>query len=235
MKLGILETGRPPEHLQSRFADYPTMTREMLDVAGAQLEYQRYAALDGELPADVSECDAWLLTGSKFAAYESDQWIADLKDFVRHAFDVGTPLLGICFGHQLMAAALGGEVRKSEKGWGVGVHRYELNDAPAWLGEHPDTLAIQAFHQDQVTLVPPDATVLARSDFCEVAALGYGDQALSVQAHPEFHADYTRELLELRRDIIGDERVDPALDDLEASLDSPFVARWFNGVLARAR
>jgi len=152
----------------------------MLDVAGAQLEYQRYAALDGELPADVSECDAWLLTGSKFAAYESDQWIADLKDFVRHAFDVGAPLLGICFGHQLMAAALGGEVRKSEKGWGVGVHRYELNDAPAWLGEHPDTLAIQAFHQDQVTVVPPDATVLARSDFCEVAALGYGDQALSV-------------------------------------------------------
>ncbi len=230
MQLGILETGRPPEDLQGRFEDYPGMMRTMLGAVGASCEYRHYAALDGELPGASGECDAWLITGSRFAAYDPDPWIAELKGFVRAAYESGAPMLGVCFGHQIMAAALGGRVEKSDKGWGVGVHRYTLDAVPEWLPDAPESLSIQAFHQDQVVVVPPDATVLAHSDFCEVAALGYGDQALSVQAHPEFRADYTGALLGTRRELIGDERVDAALATLEDPLDSPFVARWFSGL-----
>ncbi|MEM6988796.1 MAG: GMP synthase, partial [Pseudomonadota bacterium] len=67
MIVGLLETGRPPEHLQSRFEDYPDMMRSMLSPHSGALEYRRYAALDGELPPSVEVCDAWLITGSKFA------------------------------------------------------------------------------------------------------------------------------------------------------------------------
>ncbi|MEM9603380.1 MAG: gamma-glutamyl-gamma-aminobutyrate hydrolase family protein [Pseudomonadota bacterium] len=234
LRVGILETGRPPPHLQGAYDSYPDMMVQMLGPHDRELVFTQYAALDGELPASVEVCDAWLITGSKFAAYDPDPWVAALKGFVRQAFERGRPMLGICFGHQIMAAALGGEVKLADAGWGVGVHRYTLDAAPAWLGETPATLAIQAFHQDQVVTVPPGATVLAHSDFCPVAALGYGTQALSVQAHPEFTADYVSELLRFRRELIGAERVDAALDGIGAPLDSDLIARWFAGV-ARGR
>lgn len=233
MKLGILEAGRPPEPLRERYIDYPTMVSTLLESQDDALAFRRYAALDGELPTSLSECDAWLITGSKYAAYDPDPWIAELKAFVRSAFDAQQPMLGICFGHQVMAAALGGEVRLADAGWGVGVHDYRLDVPPAWAVRAPRSLAIQAFHQDQVVAVPDAAEVVASSDFCPIAALQYGSQALSVQAHPEFQADYTRELLQFRRDLVGADRADLALRHIEDPLDCDFVAKWFVGLLQR--
>ncbi|MCW5605758.1 MAG: type 1 glutamine amidotransferase, partial [Burkholderiales bacterium] len=113
--------------------------------------------------------------------------------FLRQAIARDVPVVGICFGHQILAEAMGGKVVKSERGWGCGVHRYSLSDG----GE----MAIAAMHQDQVIQVPPDAAVIASSEFCPVAGLDYGGRALSFQPHPEFADAFVRDLVASRREF----------------------------------
>ena len=224
--LGILETGRPPENLAKDHANYADMFASMVKAtAPDHWDYRFYAVLDGELPQNPSECDAYLITGSKFGAYEDIDWIHGLKDFIRRAYDAGSAMVGICFGHQILAQSLGGRVVKSDKGWGVGVHHYQwTKDKPAWLDETAleasEDFAIVAFHQDQIVDLPFDARVLATSDFCPYAALAYKDQAISFQGHPEFSVDYEEVLIEDRREaVLGDQVADKAAESLAQPID----------------
>ena len=141
-------------------------------------------------------------------------------------------LVGICFGHQLIAQALGGRVELSTQGWGVGVHTYDVNPGFGFPGE-PRQIAMQAFHQDQIVELPPDAEVVASSAFCPIAMLQYGTQVRTVQAHPEFDAGFTRYLLELRRgQAIPEAVADLAEPTLDAPTDAHAVARWLADCLA---
>jgi GMP synthase-like glutamine amidotransferase len=206
LRVGILETGRPPEELGGQYGDYPEMVRKWL--APLEAEFTSYAVLDGEMPDGPESCDLWVITGSKYAVYESHPWIAPLEAFVRSVRDAGRKMIGICFGHQIIAQALGGAVRKSGKGWGLGVHEYATDDWPDELGEKPEKIAIQSYHQDQVEALPEGAKRIATSDFCENAALWYPGFALTVQGHPEFSTPYVNVLLDLRRgSILSDEDV----------------------------
>lgn len=224
--IGILETGRPPEPLANEHGSYPTMIAELIKAtAPANWTYRSYAALDGDLPASATECDAWLISGSKFGAYEDLEWIHALEEFLRRAFAISVPIVGICFGHQILAQALGGTVAKSGKGWGLGSSSYDWTDPkPDWLAKTPladhENFVIQALHQDQVIDIPKEATIIAKSDFCPAAALTYGDQALSFQGHPEFSADFVADLIEVRRGTVWDDDIaDKALKTLKAPLN----------------
>ncbi|MFV2002330.1 MAG: type 1 glutamine amidotransferase, partial [Paracoccaceae bacterium] len=155
----------------------------------------------------------WVITGSKFSAYENHRWIAKLEDFIRACRDGGHKMIGICFGHQMIAQALGGSVVKSDKGWGLGVHRYSTSRWPDALAPAPADLRLQAFHQDQVSRTPPGAITIANSDFCENAALWYPGFALTVQGHPEMPKSYARALLDLRRELFGEISADAAMKD----------------------
>ena len=200
--IGILETGRPPEELIAEHGDYPAMV--MSWIGQAEGDYRLFAALDGMLPQSPSEADLWVITGSRFGAYEDHAWIAPLERFIRACRDAGRPMMGICFGHQIIAQALGGVVRKSAKGWGLGIHDYAPVNWPDALGPAPETLAIQAFHQDQVEELPAGAERIAQSAFCENAALWYPGFALTVQGHPEFATPFARALLEARKGTVLD-------------------------------
>ncbi len=224
--LGILETGRPPEEMAAHFPTYVQMFTEMVSATAPQdWDYRAFTPMDGELPPSPTACDAWLITGSKFGAYEDHTWIHALIDFLRSAYDAKVPMVGICFGHQVLAQALGGRVAKSDKGWGVGTNRYSWTDnKPDWLAgtELADRadFAIQAFHQDQIIDLPPDAHVLAQSDFCPNAALAYGDQVVSFQGHPEFSAEFVGELIRVRREsMLGDAVADKAEAELHLPID----------------
>jgi GMP synthase-like glutamine amidotransferase len=192
MLIGILETGRVNETLIPRYGEYAPMFEAWLCRADPGFAYRAYATLDGEIPASPAECDAWLVTGSKHGVYDDLPWIDPLKAFLRASRAAGQPIIGICFGHQILAEALGGQAMKSAKGWGAGAHEYDVVRRPAWMAGAPDSFAIHAMHQDQVTAIPEDATVLAASPFCEFAMLAYGDpdapDAISIQPHPEFDA-----------------------------------------------
>lgn len=208
--VGILQTGRAAEALAARHGDYPDMMRQML--SGHGLSFRTYAVLDGDLPASPGDCEAWLITGSRHAVYEPWPWIPPLEDFIREIFAAGPPLVGICFGHQIIAQAMGGRVEKSAAGWGVGPMIYDWTDG--------GSVVINAWHQDQVIALPEQARRLASSDFCPNAILAYGDQALTYQAHPEFGPDFGRDLLGLRRDTLPDDvcaRADAAFASLTPS------------------
>ena len=231
MRLGILETGRPPEELASRFPTYAGMIEALLKEAAPDISVVTVPVLEGRLPERPDEQDGWVITGSKFGVYDDVPWIPPLEDFLRRSIDESVPVAGICFGHQVLARAMGAKVGKAEIGWRVGPHDYEILARPSWMADGgDDRFVINAMHQDQVQTVPPSASLIARSPFCPVAALAYGDRAISFQGHPEFDNDYERTLIEARRGSrIPPGRADPALAALEPggrARDAARVARW---------
>ena len=187
MHIGILVTGHVADELIEQFGDYPVMFQQLL--AGHDFTFSAYNVVDMEFPPDIHAADGWLLTGSKHGAYEDLPFIEPLKTFIRDAYAGPVPMVGICFGHQIIAQALGGRVAKYDGGWSVGATEYQMNG---------QSVRMNAWHQDQVIERPDDAQVIASSDFCENAALIYGDRAFSVQAHPEIRDDYLEGLLRVR-------------------------------------
>ena len=168
IKVGILETGNPPPPLQDRFGSYSAMVQELL---GPQHEFATLDVRNGELPANPEIRAAYVITGSAAGVYDGASWIDTLKNFVRDASG-RSALVGICFGHQLMAEAFGGRVIKSPKGWGIGLHRYDVQERAVWMDE-AHSIAVPASHQDQIVKLPDDARVLGGSEFTQYGILEY--------------------------------------------------------------
>ena len=239
MKIGILETGEVAAELVGRHGDYPAMFERLLSAADPSLAFVTVRVVAGEMPASPGEADAWLVTGSRHGVYDDLPWIAPLKAFLRDCVAARVPVVGICFGHQILAEALGGAVAKSDRGWGLGVQDYEVVRRPGWMVHVPDRFAISALHQDQVVALPPDATVLARSPHCEIAAVAYGDpeapSAVSLQPHPEFGPAFMDELIALRAGTaFPSDEAEAARASLGRSVDSPAWARLIVDYLHRA-
>ena len=223
MKLAVLETGVPPEPLADEFGSYPDMFADLL---GPAFEIETFRVEKGELPAAGTH-GAYLLTGSPAGVYDPLPWIAPLMDFIRSAD--GAKMIGVCFGHQVMAQALGGEVIKSPKGWGAGLHRYEIVHSEPWLDSN-GAIAVPASHQDQVVVQPPNTDVVAASEFTPFASLAWQDRpAISFQFHPEFSVGYAKALIEKRFDKVNDPAA--ALASLDAPNDNQVVGGWIRNFL----
>lgn len=187
MRIGILQTGLAPEALSDQMGDYPDMFARLLD--GQGFTFRTFRVVEGEFPADVHDCDGWLITGSRHGVYEDHPWIAPLEQFIRDAFAARVPVVGICFGHQIVAQAMGGKVERYDGGWAVGATEYDFSG---------EKLVLNAWHRDQVTRAPESARVIATNDFCANAALLYDDRAFTVQAHPEFRPEFVDGLMKTR-------------------------------------
>jgi len=230
MKLGILETGVPPEGLRERFGDYPSMFRELLGQDA--YAFSTFDVEAGVLPDAVDACEAYIVTGSVAGVYDPLPWIEPLKDFLVAAKG-RAPLVGVCFGHQIMAEAFGGKVIKSPKGWGVGLHTYDVRHPEGWMADTAP-IAVAASHQDQVVEPPPAARVIAASDFTPFGMLAYDDQpAISIQLHPEFEPAYAEALIEARRGTrYTDAQADAAIASYDAPNDRLRVGAWIRDFLA---
>jgi GMP synthase-like glutamine amidotransferase len=218
VKLAILETGRPPGDLAERFGSYPAMFGQLL---GDGFDIETFDVQAGELP-EPSAHDAVLITGSPAGVYDPLPWIAPLSEFIRTAKD--SRMVGVCFGHQIMAEALGGHVEKSTKGWGAGLHHYSVLRGEPWISGE-GKVAIPASHQDQVVIQPSSTEVVAASDFTPYAALAWTDRpAISFQFHPEFSPDFAKALIEKRYDVVSDPAA--AIASLDAPNDNARVGGW---------
>jgi GMP synthase (glutamine-hydrolysing) len=231
MRLGLLVC----DHVRTEFlyisGDYEDMFRRLF-ADHADVEIVAYDAINGDLPTNPLECDAWITTGSRYSVNDDEPWIRDLEGFVRRVATADVPFIGICFGHQLIAKALGGSVVKSERGWSVGVKDVRVRE-DLGLG---DSYRVLTSHQDQVDSLPPGAEILGWNDHCPVSMLGVGSTILGIQGHPEFEAEYSEALMESRRGhLIPEQTVDAGLASLGRPPDSRRLADWILSFVERAR
>lgn len=214
MRIGILKCGQSPEVIRGELGDYDSMFERLLDGRGFRFRSWHVEAMD--FPKSIHEADGWLLTGSRHGVYEDHAFIPPLEAFIRAAYHDHVPMVGICFGHQIIAQALGGTVIKSPKGWAVGPQSYDFGD---------QKITLNAWHQDQVVTVPPGAKTLAHNSFCENAALVYDDRALTIQAHPEFEDRFIQALLQHRaQGLVPDDLITNAQSQIGARLNSDSLA-----------
>ncbi|WP_099826436.1 type 1 glutamine amidotransferase [Oceaniglobus indicus] len=219
MHIGILQTGLAPDTLKAEGGDYPDLFARLLD--GHGLTFTTWRVVDGAFPDGIDAADGWLITGSKHGAYEDHPWIPPLETLIRDIHAAGRPMVGICFGHQIIARALGGKVEKFNGGWSVGQVPYVIEGTP---------FRLNAWHQDQVTVPPDTARTVGASDFCAHAALAYGDTILTVQPHPEFDANAIETLIDTRgKGVVPD----PLLERARARLSEPLDNAAMGDRLAR--
>lgn len=207
MLIGILQCGHFPDDLVAKSGDYDAMFHRLLN--GYGFDYKTFSVVDGIFPETETVCDGWLITGSRHGAYDDLPWIPPLEVLIRAIHAANLPLVGVCFGHQIIAQALGGRVEKFGGGWSVGRQVYRGD-----LGE----FSLNAWHQDQVITLPKGAHVEAGNEFCRYGALSYGDRVLTVQAHPEFTGMEIDGLIETRGPGVVPA---PQLDAARATLRDP--------------
>lgn len=195
LRLGLLVCDHVDDRFRGVAGDYPDMFRRML--AGADVEITDFDLVAGKPPPSADVCDAWMTTGSRHGVNDDTEWIGALAGFVREVADSGRPYVGVCFGHQMLARALGGEVRRAPAGWGVGVKQVEVIDPPDWLPVK--SYRILNSHADQVSRLPDGAVVRGRNDHCPVSLITIGERLMGIQGHPEFTPAYAGALLEARR------------------------------------
>ena len=229
-RVTIIETGLVSRKNRELHGSYPQMFERMIGAADATVTFDTVSIPAGDALPDAGGLEAILITGSAAGVYDGFEWIAPLEAFVRTAHMNGVPMVGVCFGHQLIAQALGGVVRKSEKGWGLGRHVYDI--APGNGLIEGSQIAIACSHQDQVITPPAGATTILSSDFTPYAGLLYGGgRTLSVQAHPEFSIGFALACCEMVRSK-GDAH-DSVVTSAQASLAEPLDSARLGGAITR--
>lgn len=226
MKLGILQCDSVVDEYQPTFGNYPNMFIQLFTQCDPTIETATYNVELGEYPTTDDECDAYITTGSKASVYEDLPWLTDFKAFIQRLYTKKIKLIGICFGHQLIADVFGGKTDKSNKGWGVGVSSNEVLSHQPWMEPPLQTLHIIVSHQDQVTQLPDIAKLLITSDFCTNYCYQIGKTIVSIQGHPEFSKDYAETLMRHRGKKLGNRILQQGLSSLSLETHDQIFAQW---------
>jgi GMP synthase-like glutamine amidotransferase len=247
MKIGILKADKVLDQFAPEFGQYPGMIEKVMSLAFFNVHKEvrsdpqpeplvcvTYDVECQEYPQNIEECDAYVITGSKKSVYDDEPWIHRLRDFVFELDKTKTPTIGICFGHQMIAEALGGEARAADVGWQVGVQKVQVQASADYMQPALPNFSLLYSHKDQVTVLPTGSTLLAGSSQCPNAMYQVGQHMLAIQGHPEFVKDYSRGLLAFRREMIGEELYAAGMASLAEATDELLVGSWIIRFLRQA-
>lgn len=226
MLIGILETDILIPDVKEKYGSYADMFQQLFHSVDNQIKFKIYQVINGEYPESIDTCDAYLITGSKYSAYDNEPWIIQLNDYIVSLNQQRKKLIGICLGHQLIAHALGGMVKKNDKGWCVGNTNSHIKKEKTWMQPMKKSFSLLVSHQDQVHKLPDQAELIASSKLCPYSSFQIADHILTFQGHPEYSEGYLKNLMNKRQDIIGEIKISEAMDSLKLPQDNLLVAQW---------
>jgi GMP synthase-like glutamine amidotransferase len=224
-RIGLLLVGHIDAGSLHIGGDYPELYADLLEPHDIQLT--TYRCDEGQLPDSLSEQDGYICSPSRLSVYDDHQWLRDVEQLLRDMVTTETPYVGICFGHQLMAQALGATVQKANVGWGIGAKHYEVVEAQPWMDSTAD-IVLAASHQDQVMQLPDGARLMARAPYCPVGGMLIGERAWTLQVHPEFSPALADSLLATRLALFGEEAAEAARVTLKEPLQQNRIAGWMS-------
>lgn len=224
-RIGLLLVGHIDAGSLHVGGDYPELYQELLGDKG--IELTTYRCDEGQMPDSLAEQDGWMCSPSRLSVYDDHAWLRDVESLLRDMVAKEVPYVGICFGHQLMAQALGATVKKADYGWGIGAKTYEIVEPQPWM-DSTENVVLAASHQDQVQELPADARLLARADYCPIGGMVIGERAWTLQVHPEFSPALADSLLATRLALFGEEKAEAARRTLSSGLQQHRIAGWIS-------
>lgn len=203
--IAILIAGDPVPLAKERRGSFEAMIRRI----GGEDQGWLAADLRTDTPLpQPAHIAAAIVTGSASSVTDREAWTLRGEELLRQLVSAQVPVLGICYGHQMLGQALGGLVEKNPRGREIGTVKVEQLESDPILGEGR-RYPIQATHVDSVTQLPPGARVLATTALDPNAAVRFGEHTWGVQFHPEFDSEVIRAYIETRRDLLTAENLDP--------------------------
>lgn len=237
MQIGILQCDNVRSSLSPEYGEYPEMIEQKFAKLGKpqSLQFQIYRTHEGVLPDSVDECEAYIITGSRHSVLDTDElWIHQLQNFIVRLNKAKIKTIGICFGHQVMAVAMGGKVERADCGWQIGVHRTRVLHEASFMRPYAEYFHVAMLCEDQVDKIAGEVTVLATTPKCDFAMLMYGEHFLSIQGHPEFSPEFAKALLAVRQDEFPSKRLDVGMASFSThKLDGERLFTWFLNFLCQ--
>ena len=231
MKIGLLACDFVnPEFLEIS-GTIPQMFADLISQTKIDADWKVYQVWEGEIPSSTDECEAWFISGSRKSIYEEEDWIKYFGEVVTNLHADKRKTVGICFGHQIIAQALGGEVQCSDRGWGIGVKEIEMTTQEPWMQSSLKKVKMLFTHQDQVEKLPPGARLLGSAEHCPHAIFAMGNHILAFQSHPEYSRAYLRALIQSREAIIDQPIFQAGLESLEKAPHRTEPAAWLQHFL----
>jgi len=234
MKLCILDNDILEGHLGETYSSFGAMFIRLFRGVGVDWTMEVFNTQHGQYPDAFDDYDAVLLTGSRADSFSDEPWVVELRRRVTELLRQKKKMVGVCFGHQLIALCLGAPVGRAPQGWGAGRMTYDWHrpDLPACADR--TQIALLASHQDQVFEVPPGARLVASSDFCPVAAFTVGHEVFCIQPHPEFEEGVSAYLMEKRRELLGEDKYHASRASLALGHEGEHIARMVVAFLEKA-
>lgn len=226
-RINVLLCDTFPGRLPDFIPNYESLFFDLFSAIGVQPSYSLFQTWQGELPTEVNPDELYLIPGSLDSAYDDKPWIIALLQWIERAYNLGAKMMGVCFGHQAIALALGGVVRPYEGGFGAGVRASLVLDEQMKRYFPHQEMCLLYSHHDQVVVLPPDAELCATSDFCRNESFRIGRQVITFQGHPEFTVAYSRHLLINCYDDVDEAVKSAALQSLDRLMpQGPEAARF---------